>query len=163
MQVSKDLDDVQATRLFTHVIDTIESGDPRSAQARTEVAFIAASRLFDIDAEAIIDRLDRAPDNGLVQEAILLGLLDARSPAAGAAADRVNHTGFTRADSLAMVLIAKHAEQLTPAQLQQLGSIAAGGGQVSEMLRAQTAWLYLRHADRIEQAMVEVFAPADSP
>ena len=163
MQVSKDLDDAQATRLFTHVIDTIESGDPRSAQARTEVAFIAASRLFDIDAEAIIDRLDRAPDNGLVQEAILLGLLDAKSPAAGPAAERVDHTGFTRADSLAMILIAKHAEQLPPAQLQQLGSIAAGGGQVSEMLRAQAAWLYLRHADRIEQAMVEVFAPADSP
>ncbi len=163
MRVAKDLDDEQAKRLFTHVIDTIESGDPRSAQARTEVAFIAASRLFDIDAEAVIERLNRASDNSLTQEAILLGLLDAKSPAAGSAANHVDHTGFTRADSLAMILIAKHARQLTPAQLQQLGSIAAGGGQVSEMLRAQAAWLYLRHADMIEQAMVEVFAPADSP
>ncbi len=163
MLVAKDLDDAQATRLFTHVIDTIESGDPRSAQARTEIAFIAASRLFDIDAEAIIERLDRASDNSLVQEAILLGLLDARSPAAGSVADHVDHTGFSRADSLAMILLAKHAQQLTPAQLQQLGSIAAGGGQVSEMLRAQAAWLYLRHANRVEQAMVEVFATTDSP
>ena len=163
MQVAEDLDDAQAARLFTHVIDTIESGDPRSAQARTEVAFIAASRLFDIDAAAIIERLDRASDNSLVQEAILLGLLDARSPAAGSAADHVDHTGFSRADSLAMILLAKHAQQVTPAQLQQLGSIAAGGGQVSEMLRAQAAWLYLRHANKVEQAMVEVFAPTDSP
>jgi len=163
MQVATDLDDAQATRLFTHVIDTMESGDPRSAQARTEFAFVAASRLFDLDADAIIERLNRAPDNSLLQEAILLGLLDARSPAAGAAAGNVDHTGFSRADSLAMILIAKHAQQLTPAELRQLGSIAAGGGQVSEMVRAQAAWLYLRHADRIEQAMVEVFAPTDSP
>ncbi len=161
MEVSKDLDDAQAKRLFTHVIDTIDSGDPASARARTEIAFVAAARLFDIDAGSIIERLDRAPDNSLMQEAILLGLLDAKSPAAGAAAERVDYAGFTRADSLAMILIAKHAQQLTPAQLQQLGSIAAGGGQVSEMIRAQAAWLYLRHAGMVEQAMVEVFAPAE--
>jgi len=42
--------------------------------------------------------------------------------------------------------------------------IAAGGGKISEMLRAQAAWLYLRHADRIEQALVNVFATAaESP
>ena len=163
MQVATDLDDAQAARLYTHVIDTIESGDPRSAQTRTEVAFIAASRLFDIDKQAIIDRLDRAADNSLLQEAILLGLLDARSPEAGAAAENVDYSGFSRADSLAIILIAKHAQELTPTQLRQLGSIAAGGGQVSEMVRAQAAWLYLRHADRVEQALVEVFAAADSP
>jgi hypothetical protein len=162
MQVATDLDDAQAARLYAHVIDTIETGDPRSAQTRTEVAFIAASRLFDIDKQAIIDRLDRAADNSMLQEAILLGLLDARSPEAGAAAENVDYTGFSRADSLAMILIAKHAQELTPAQLSQLGSIAAGGGQVSEMVRAQAAWLYLRHANRVEQAMVEVFAAADS-
>jgi hypothetical protein len=31
------------------------------------------------------------------------------------------------------------------------------------MVRAQAAWLYLRHAGKVEQAMVEVFAAADSP
>ncbi len=163
MQVAEDLDDKQAARLYTHVIDTMRSGAPSSMEARAEVAFIAASRLFDIDADAIRERLDRVPGNGLVKEAILLGLLNAKSPAAGSVTDPADHTGFSRADSLAMILTAKHAEQLTTAQLQQLGSIAAGGGQVSEMLRAQAAWLYLRHAGRVEQALVEVFATAESP
>ncbi len=163
MQVAEDLDDKQAARLYTHVIDTMQSGAPSSMEARAEVALIAASRLFDIDADAIRERLDRVPGNGLVEEAILLGLLNAKSPAAGSVTDHADHTGFSRADSLAMILIAKHAEQLTTAQLQQLGSIAAGGGQVSEMLRAQAAWLYLRHAGRVEQALVEVFATAESP
>jgi hypothetical protein len=98
-----------------------------------------------------------------MQESILLGLLESRSPAAGTAARRVPRTGFSRADSLAMILIAKHAGQLTPVELEQLGVIAAGGGRISEVLRAQAAWLYLRHASRTEQALADVFAPSESP
>ena len=164
MSVAVDLDDEQAARLYGHTIDALETGVPHSAVSRAKVAFVAASRLFDIDPEALVGRLDRAPDNSLMQEAILLGLLESTSPDAATAARRVNRTGFSRADSLATILIAKHSEQLTPAELQQLGVIAAGGGKISEMLRAQAAWLYLRHADRIEQALVNVFATAaESP
>ena len=163
MRVAEDLDDEQAARLYSHLIDTVEAGNPRSREPRIEIAFLAASRLFDIDAEAILTRLDRAPDDGLTQESILLGLLETTSPAAGTAARRVTRTGFSRADSLAMVLIAKHAGQLTPVELEQLGVIAAGGGRISEVLRAQAAWLYLRHAGRTEQALVDVFAPSESP
>ena len=161
--VASDLDDDQAARLYAHLIDTAEAGDPRSREARIEAAFVAASRLFDIDPDAVLTRLDRAPDNGLTQESILLGLLETTSPAAGTAARQVPRTGFSRADSLATILIAKHTQQLTPAELEQLGAVAAGGGRISEVLRAQAAWLYLRHAGRTEQALVDVFTPSDSP
>ena len=160
MKVARDLDDEQATRLYGHLIDTVETGESHSAESRAKVSFVAASRLFDIDPDALIGQLDRAPDNSLMQEAILLGLLESTSPAAATAARRVKRSGFSRADSLATILIAKHSEQLTPDDLQQLGAIAAGGGKISEVLRAQAAWLYLRHADRIEQALVNVFATA---
>ena len=161
LKVARDLDDTQASRLYGHLIDTIDTGDRHAAARRAKVSFVAASRLFDIDPDALIERLDRAPENSLMQEAILLGLLESTSSAAAQAARRINRSGFSRADSLATILIAKHSEQLTPAELQQLGVIAAGGGKISEMLRAQAAWLYLRHADQIEQALVTVFATAD--
>ncbi len=164
INVAELLDDEQAVRLYGHIIDTVETGVADSAEARAQVAFVAAGRLFDIDPDGLVGRLDRAPDNSLMQEAILLGLLESTSSAAASAARRINRSGFSRADSLATILIAKHSQQLTPGELQQLGVIAAGGGQISEMLRAQAAWLYLRHADRIEQALVNVFATAaESP
>ena len=163
MTVAEDLDDEQAARLYSHLIDTVEAGDPRSRQRRIEIAFLAASRLFEIDKEAVLRRLDRAPDDGLTQESILLGLLETTSPAAGTAARKVPRTGFSRGDSLATILIAKHAGQLTPAELEHLGTVAAGGGRISEVLRVQAAWLYLRHAGRTEPALVEVFAPSEIP
>ena len=41
--------------------------------------------------------------------------------------------------------------------------IAAGGGRISSVLQAQTAWLYLKHTRKIERALSETFADAREP
>ncbi len=122
----------------------------------------ATSRLFEIDPETVTQLLAQVPDDSLTQQAMLLGLLESRSAAAGDAARGVKRIGFSQADSVALILIAKHAQPPSPEELQQLGVIASGGGRVSEGLRAQAAWLYLKHTSKIEQALAETFADAGS-
>ena len=89
-----------------------------------------------------------------------MGLLESRSPLAGEAARQAKRIGFGRADSLALILIAKHATRLTPQELSELGVVAAGGGRISEVLQTQAAWLYLKHSSSIEKALAETFAEA---
>ncbi len=100
------------------------------------------------------------------QEVLLFGLFDARPkpgdqdqerPDAGQAAATVRRIGAGRADSMALLLIARYAEDLEEGDLRQLGLIAAGGGRVSEGLRVQAAWLYLKHSDSIEPALSRIF------
>jgi len=89
--------------------------------------------------------------------AILLGLFDSRAPAAGKAARRVKRIGYGRADSMALILIAKHTDRLSEKELQDLGVIASGG-RVSAVLQAQAGWLYLKHAGRLEHTLAVIFA-----
>lgn len=157
MLAALDLDDDHAARIYEHLIDSLE-GNPRGRNERSELAIIAASRLFEIDQQAILDRLEQAEDDGLRQQAILMGLLETRSPVVGQAAGRLKRIGFSEADSLALILIAKHSDQLEEEQLHQLGVIASGGGRVSEVIQIQAAWLYLKHKGRLEEALAETFA-----
>ena len=52
------------------------------------------------------------------------------------------------ADSLALLLLARTNENLSPTDLQQLGRISAGGGELTNTLQIQAAWLYLKHTRR---------------
>jgi hypothetical protein len=93
-----------------------------------------------------------------MQQAILLGLFETGSARAGEAAGALPRIGSGRADSLALLLQAKHAKTLAPDQLRQLGTIASGGGRVSAILQVQAAWLYLKHTGKTDQAIAAVFA-----
>ncbi len=151
-----ELDTAQATLVYEYLIDAIE-GDRRGRDERAELAMIAAARLFEINPQAVTDRLVAADDDSLTQQAILLGLFDSRAPAAGKAARRVKRIGYGRADSMALILIAKHTDRLSEKELQDLGVIASGG-RVSAVLQAQAGWLYLKHAGRLEQTLAVIFA-----
>jgi hypothetical protein len=161
MDAAQDLPDDQAARIYSHLIDRAD-GDARGRDERAELAMIATARLFEIDPAAVAERLERIEDDSLTQQAMLMGLLESRSPAAGEAARRVKRIGFSHADSVALILIAKHADPPSAEELEQLGVIASGGGRVSDGLRAQAAWLYLKHTSKIEQALAETFADAGS-
>ncbi len=162
MKTARELDEDQAIRVYTHLIDRVEADNPVERARRSEVAFIAAAHLFEISPEAVLDRLDRAQDNSLTQQALLMGLLESRSPSAGTAARQVDRIGFGLTDSLALLLVAKHAETLTDAEKRQLGVVASGGGRLAPSLQAQAAWLYLKHDGAIEQGLVEIFS-TDEP
>lgn len=151
-----ELHTAQATLVYEYLIDAIE-GDRRGRDERAELAMIAAARLFEINPQAVTDRLVAAEDDSLTQQAILLGLFDSRAPAAGEAARRVKRIGYGRADSMALILIAKHTDRLSEKELQDLGVIASGG-RVSAVLQAQAGWLYLKHAGRLEHTLAVIFA-----
>jgi hypothetical protein len=161
MDATRDLPHEQAARIYVHLLDRVD-GDARGRDERAELAMTATARLFEIDPEMVTQRLAQVPDDSLTQQAMLLGLLESRSPAAGEAARGVKRIGFSQADSVALILIAKHAQPPSPDELEQLGVIASGGGRVSDGLRAQAAWLYLKHTSKIEQALAETFAEAGS-
>jgi hypothetical protein len=122
----------------------------------------ATARLAEIDLDAALERLRSAEDDGALQQSVLLGLFESTDARVGEAAAALPRVGSGRADSLALLLHAKHAAKLDNERRRQLGIVAAGGGRVSEILQVQAAWLYLRHAGQIDQALATVFAKSAS-
>ena len=162
LRAAGDLDHQRSTGVYLHAIDAVE-GDSEGRDVRAQLAITAASRLFAIDPDALRERLGRAADDSLTQQVILMGLLDSGSPEAGEAAGGVKRIGFGKADSLATLLVAKHAADLDEREFYQLEVLAAGGGRISSVLQAQTVWLYLKHTRKIELALSETFADAGEP
>lgn len=162
LDLARELDPEQATRVYLHAIDAVE-GSPEGQNARVERAVAATMRLFEIDPDRAEERLLAAGHDSATQQAMLLGLLDARSPAAAEAARRVGRPGFGRADTLALLIVARHATVLDSADLRRLGVIAAGGGSLSEILQVQAAWLYLKHTQQLEAALEVVFSERSGP
>jgi hypothetical protein len=151
------LDDADAQSVCVHAIGRVEASRHRP-QERELIAVRATEILFERDPAAVERLLAATPDDSRTQEVILMGLLSSESPRAGELAAGVPRIGFGRADSLAIALMAKHAETLTPDQLKGLGLLASGAGMMSPSLQVQAAWLYLRHADLTELAMAKLFA-----
>ncbi|MDY7110639.1 MAG: hypothetical protein SYC29_18555 [Planctomycetota bacterium] len=159
METLRELPDEQAIPVYEHLIDSAQ-GARIGRSERNARAVEATARLFEIAPGRVTRRLMQAPDDSPEQEVLLLGLFDSRSSAAGSAAAQVRRIGAGRADSLALLLIARHTESLPEDELRQLGMIAAGGGRVSEGLQVQAAWLYLKLTNRIDQALGRVFDDA---
>lgn len=158
MDALTELPPAEAERVYLHILETVERDEPGRAE-RVARAVESAARLFEIDPALVRQLLEHADDDGLMQEAILLGLFESRSAAAGDAARTVRRIGAGRADSLALLLIARHADTLEPGDLEMLGRIAAGGGRVSQGLQVQAAWLYLKHSNALDQALTLVIDP----
>lgn len=158
MNQAGELPVADATRVYSYVIDSVERGSESGRIERSELAMVATIRLFEADEDMAIARLAAAVDDSRTQEAILLGLLEADSPKAGEAAASLPRQGAGRSDSIALLLMAKHAPRLDSADVTRLGVIAAGGGMLSEVLQAQAAWLYVRHTGRIDEALSRIFA-----
>lgn len=137
-----------AIAVYGSMIDALERDDASLARA-----IDATTRLAEFDLEAVLRRLEQAPDDGAVQEALLLGLMDEPDPAVGLAVARIPRLAAGRADAIALLVHARHAPRLSDEDLQRLGMIAAGGGRVSTGLRARAAWLYLVHGGRAEDAL----------
>jgi hypothetical protein len=151
----------QSRKVYEHLIDRMREPQAVWTDGIAQ-AVQATSRLAEIDLDAVLERLRNAEDDSAVQQSILLGLFESSEQRVGEAAAALPRVGSGRADSLALLLHAKHASTLDDARRRQLGVIAAGGGRVSEILQVQAAWLYLRHTGQIDQALATVFAKAPS-
>lgn len=146
----------QAAAVYAHLIDRL--GDKPSAQGDAiALAVRAVSKLFAIDPNDVLARLRAAPDDELLQQTILLGLFETDAQDVGKAAASLRRIGSGRADSLALLLMAKHLKGLSTEDVQKLGSIAGGGGRVSAILQVQAAWMYLKQTGQIEMTLASVF------
>jgi len=155
----------QAALLYKAMIDRAMDGSADSSvrPLRAELAVRAVPLLFEISPDAVEELLVAAPDDSQNQEMILIGLLGATDSRAGETARTVKRLGFGPADSLALLLIAKHAPagELRQDELANLGMLAAGGGRLSPALAAEAAWLYIKHTGKIELAMSRLFTPGE--
>ena len=163
MSTLRDQQGPTAQRVYQHILESAASAEAGQSGRPEQVglAVTAAARLFAIDPQWVTAQLLHPETDDVLQQAILLGMFESDSPSAGEAAKNVTTVGVGRQASLRTLLIAKHAQSLNEDELRHLGRIAGGGGRVSDVLRAQAAWLYLKHAGEIDTAMEQLFVSAD--
>ncbi len=157
LELASLLPEPERVRLYEHVITRCDLEGPRRDE-RIELAIRAVAQLIRLDPDAVRRQLAGAADDGLRQEAILLGLLGVETPAAGDAVRDVPRRGLSRADALTLLLLARHQSTLSAEDIAALRLIGEGGGRLSPGHQAQAAWLYARHLKRSEQAVARVLA-----
>lgn len=155
MEHTAKLPPAQAAKVYAYLLDRLES--PKPSGEAISLAVSATPKLFAIDPDQVLSRLQRAEDDGVLQQAILLGLFEADSPEIGAAATSLRRIGSGRADSLALLQMARHANSMDRGDVDQLGKIAAGGGGLSEVLQIQAAWLYIKFTGQTARALTHLF------
>ena len=142
----------QASRIYQYLIERVT--DPQPSQIDpVALASGAAAELGKINPSLALSLLAQAEDDSAQQQAILLGLLEVDVPACGEAAASLRRVGLGRTDSLALLLMAKHAPLLSAYDQEQLGRLALGGGLLPDVLQMQAAWLYLKHTGRASAAL----------
>jgi hypothetical protein len=139
-----------------HLIERLKATEELEAD-RVQLAVRATAALYSRDTEAVKALLAKADDDSVMQEAILLGLFESSDEAVGELARSIRRIGAGRADSIALLLVARSPGPLEEPDLQQLGRIASGAGPVSDVLRVQAAWLYLRRTGGIDRAIEQIF------
>jgi hypothetical protein len=145
-----------ASRIYAHMI---EAFDTATRPDDVSLVIEAAARLFELDPTAILHRLASAEDDSQLQQVLLLSLFEPdASSRVGQVVSGLPRSTPRRADSLAVILVAKHLEAPSLTDLDRLAVVAAGGGQVSELLQAQAAWLLLRRRNAIDDAVAAIFS-----
>jgi hypothetical protein len=149
----------QARAVALHIIDSVDK--PKSLlggspSGRAAMAVKATATLIAIDPEALARSIMASSADGLARQTMLLGLFESDSPRAGELAAQLPRIGAGRADSMALLLVARHERPLSDEDVRRLALIAAGGGRVSDVLQAQAAWLHLKHTGRAGAALAGV-------
>jgi HEAT repeat protein len=161
MRSARDFKPAEAIEIYGYFIDLPETTRRRSLEVtQRSQAISAMATLLDIAPEQALQRLRDAEDDSMLQQTLLMGSLQSQHPELPRTIASLRRIGSSRPDSLALLLLARNGEQLSPTDLQQLGRISAGGGQLTDTLQIQAAWLYLKHTDGLQAALVRL-APAD--
>jgi len=146
--------------LWRAMIGSIQ-GPERNRASRLELAVDAAEALAEqkpSEAAAVLAELieGAGQDAAMMQRVALLGLVRVKSRAAvdilGALEDALS--GLAGAGELedptarwlAVIIDARHRQEIDPSELERLGVIVRGGANLEDTLRLQAAWLYLKHS-----------------
>ncbi len=142
MRTARDLPLDQAVSIYGYFIDLPETTRRRSQEiTQRSHAISAMATLLEIAPDEAVGRLENAEDDSMQQQTLLMGSMQSQHPELGDTVARIRRIGSSRPDSLALLLLARTNENLAPNDLQQLGRISAGGGQLNNSLQIQAAWL----------------------
>ncbi|MFO0829257.1 MAG: hypothetical protein U0572_14055 [Phycisphaerales bacterium] len=136
--------------------------DDAIAATTRDLCLEALTRLATLDPNAIGARLEQATGDESLADLLMMSLYGAGTKEASTVADAHRATASKGSASVALLLRARHAERLTTNELEELGTIAAGGSPLDASLQIQAAWLYARHAGKADQTIAAVLAP-DAP
>lgn len=146
----------QAREVHLHLLDKLDAPKRTTPPLMTHQAIRAMSKLIEIDSATATRRLMAADDDSMTQVAMLLGSMQSPTPELLESARTIRRIGASRPDSLTLLLIARDDSPLTEQDMTQLGRIAAGGGMIDEMRETQAAWLYLKHRDELDNALLDI-------
>ena len=104
----------------------------------------AAIALHEIAPARLRQLLSDAPDESPRQQALLLAALQLNDAELVHIADGIHRIGLSVTDAMALLLSARWHDHLGAKEIDQL-SLVMDGGQLSDPLRTQAAWLLLRH------------------
>ena len=125
-------------------------------------AISVLNHFCEVAPDRILQWLLEAEDDSLEQEIILMAILNDRAPWALDPVRSIRRIGTNRADSLALLVIARNAEELQPEELEQLSLLASGGGRISVSLQMQAAWLHIKHSGRADMVLPAIIDGASN-
>lgn len=126
--------------------------------ALSETLLVALCRLAELSPEDF-----RAPLTGTdldqpTRDALLIALLNAGSREAAAAAAAAKGKASRLGEGHIAVLTARHAAKIPQEDLDELMRVAGGAANAPAPVRVQAAWLWARHAGRLEEAVADLSA-----
>jgi len=128
---------------------------PGTGQSRANTAdrgLRAAQLLHGMAPQRMRQLLADAPDDGPRQQALLMAALQLSDRQLKTVAESIRQIGLNTADAMTLLLRARWAEHLSDQDMNRL-SLAVDGSRLSEPLRAQAAWLMLKHSGHIADVM----------
>jgi len=150
-------DPATARPMLTAVIEAAGDTEPRFRAQRVEHAVLASQKLFENDPQAVGVLRGLFADSPLiVTEAMLMGLIRVTEGDPLPLVNAIDEFKSRTAESMALVIQAKHGQRLTDAQREQLSLIVRGGAGLQDPLRIQAAWAYLKHTQQDRVALATV-------
>lgn len=140
------------------VIDRLETLEQPTMHDRL-LAVLAAQKLMASDADELARRITAQGGRPEIADSIATAMSDLGTPEAAAFARMVRGKLTQQGESMALVAIARANAGMNPGELRELGRIGGGGGRVDEPVQMQAAWLYLKQANRLDQAMPRLVTP----
>lgn len=141
--------------------------EKRAAGPLVESLLRAIARLAKIAPEELrpLVEVDLESDRDArgVQESALIALAAAGTEEATAVAQAARGRTTRVGDATIAVLSARKQSPLTESDRELLATVAGGGADVSPALRTQAAWLWLRHANRTQDALQALSGSAVTP
>jgi len=147
----------RALPVLWHLIEAGRSEEARFRAERLEHVVIATQTIHEKIPAAhgpLADRLAAMPT--FVQEAMLMGLIRSRGEHPQKVLAEIDALKSRTAESMALLIEAKHGDRLSAGQQADLSLIVRGGAGLQEPLRIQAAWTYLKltRQDRVALATV---------